>query len=187
MENLTNDANGMNGKINFLRKGIYDVLSVRKQQGEKGIQYIAEVRCWSNGVCNIENVNLLYLFNPDSNGPKMQFQPETLVNHVINITACIPQQSTSGKTYYSYNWEINVELTKRVQEEVQEFINEQNIQDYEEQLQDEWLITELNLDDYENQLADDALINEQNIQDEQDYQNDLELGSQDPDDTEEED
>jgi len=179
----------MTTNFNFLRVGTYDVLSVKAEvtPSTGRTNYPAKVCRFSNGDSNHENVNLLYLFIKESNGPKMQFQPETLVDHVINITACIPQQSTSGKTYYSYNWEINVELTKRVQEEVQMLVDEQNIQDYEEQLQDEWLITELNLDDYENQIADDELINEQNIQDAQDYQNDLELRSQDLGDTEEED
>lgn len=177
------NSNGMEGKINFLREGTYDILTVTKSDSSRGMQYIAEVRRFSNGQCNYENVNLLYLFNKDSLGPKMQFQPGSLIDHVINITACIPQRSSSGKTYYSYNWEINTELTQRLQDQLQELISdqflmdeviwkheqylrdEQNIQDHQEWLLDEFYRNEQNIEDYQEQLIKDELLNEQNLED----------------------
>lgn len=157
--NNNNSGNEMGTKPSFLGKGIYDIVSVRKQDGKWGTEYIAEVRRRNRNEWVSDVINLYYLFSPNANGPKIKYQPESLINHVINVTECIPGESATGKVYYSYTWKIDTELTKKIQEEVQEL--ESLHYDIEER-------------EY---LQEQELIDDQNYQDELDYQQGLEINS----------
>ena len=148
MQNSTNSTNNPSAKVkaevnSFLGSGTYDIVKVTKQVGDRGLEFIAEVRRWNYKHWVNQIVNLSYLFNSTSVGPMLRYQPETLVDSVININ-CTQKETNLGKVFYTYSWEINAGMTEVIQSEIQESINEQNNQEYElgeiiYQEEQEWL------------------------------------------------
>ena len=71
MQNSTNSTNNPSAKVkaevnSFLGSGTYDIVKVTKQVGDRGLEFIAEVRRWNYKHWVNQIVNLSYLFNSTS-------------------------------------------------------------------------------------------------------------------------